>query len=206
LPSKRSTATVSSQSSVASSHIRRATKDQPGRPAGQSRRPSPARLARPGQSVEFDPHGARGAPPRRGACRGCGGGRRHRSRSPRCRPGRWWWSFWMCCSSARTAGFTSATGGVVLRVVRSLRCVQSFVVSATKLAGQHGADPAGRTPRGDRGHDHLWIVVHGDLRYPVQPRDGLPVRSARRAGHSAEPRTAASSPAKSSPHGPHARR
>lgn len=65
--------------------------------------------------------------------------------------GRWRWSFWMCCSSACTAGFTSATGGVVLRVVRPFRCVQSFRGISHDLAGQHGADPARRTPRGDRG-------------------------------------------------------
>jgi hypothetical protein len=60
--------------------------------------------------------------------------------------GRWRWSFWMCCSSACTAGFTSATGGVVLRVVRPFRCVQSFRGISHDLAGQHGADPARRTP------------------------------------------------------------
>ena len=65
--------------------------------------------------------------------------------------GRWRWSFWMCCSSACTAGFTSATGGVVLRVVRPFRCVQSFRGISHDLAGQHGADPARRTLRGDRG-------------------------------------------------------
>ena len=76
------------------------------------------------------------------------------------------WSFWVCCSSACTAGFTSATGGAVLRVVRPFRCVQSFRGISHDLAGQYGADPARRTPRGDRGHVHRWIVIHGDFPLP----------------------------------------
>jgi hypothetical protein len=94
---------------------------------------------------------AGGAPPRRGACRGCGVG--DVTEVAVRGVGRAVGGGVSGCAARPPVQRVSRQrpGGVVLRVVRPFRCVQSFRGISHDLAGQHGADPARRTPRGDRG-------------------------------------------------------